>query len=346
MRLNDSLPEDNPDRLAIYMPGATVWRGRRLRDELHLNPLEIVWPTEETAPPILSHVDRLKSIINASFPMQEVLPILLEEVLFWTYQVKGWLSQTPPAFGTPAPSLTDLVNIIDPHMRSKGYEKSIVENLSAALKTRLQSLQRGWKGQLFNPPDGRSTPWGELFDRPAVVNLSCLGDDADKAFAMAVLILFLYEYRQAQHDLAPQPDADGADLRHLTVIEEAHRILRRVAPGTPEHANPQGKVAEMFANALSEIRAYRQGFLIVDQVPARLVPDAVKNTNLKIVHRLVADDDRQAMASCMSLTADQTAIINRLRPGQAIVAGDQDDRAAWIQILMQGPHASVATGAS
>ncbi len=76
-----------------------------------------------------------------------------------------------------------------------------------------------------------------------------------------------------------------------------------------------------------------QGLLIADQVPARLVPDAVKNTNLKIVHRLVAADDRDAMSACMALTSEQSAIINRLRPGQAIVCGEQDDMAAWVQIL-------------
>ena len=88
----------------------------------------------------------------------------------------------------------------------------------------------------------------------------------------------------------------------------------------------------MFANILSEIRAYGQGVLVVDQVPAKLIPDAIKNTNLKIVHRLVANDDREAMAGCMTLTPEQTTVINQLRPGQAIVYGDLDDMAAWMQV--------------
>jgi DNA helicase HerA-like ATPase len=91
----------------------------------------------------------------------------------------------------------------------------------------------------------------------------------------------------------------------------------------------------MFANILSEIRAYGEGLLIADQVPARLVPDAIKNTNLKIVHRLVAADDREAMSACMTLTPEQSAIINRLRLGQAIIYGEQADMASWVQILKQ-----------
>ena len=151
---------------------------------------------------------------------------------------------------------------------------------------------------------------------------------------MSVLLQFLYEYRQAQSDIGEFPSQDN-EFKHLTVIEEAHRILRHGQNGTLEQANPQGKVAEMFSNMLSEIRAYGEGLLLVDQVPARLIPDAIKNTNLKIVHRLVANDDRQAMGGCMTLTSAQTELINRLRPGQAIVYGDRDDMAAWVQITKQ-----------
>jgi DNA helicase HerA-like ATPase len=159
-----------------------------------------------------------------------------------------------------------------------------------------------------------------------------LGDDGDKAFTMALLFQFLYEYRQAQFELSSANKSPDNCLRHLTIIEEAHRILLNTASTGLEQANPQGKVAEMFANILSEIRAYGQGFLLVDQIPARLISDAIKNTNLKIVHRLVAADDRNAMSACMALTPEQSAIISRLRSGQAIVCSELDDMAAWIKI--------------
>ena len=35
-----------------------------------------------------------------------------------------------------------------------------------------------------------------------------------------------------------------------------------------------------------------KGFLIADQVPTKLAPDTLKNTNLKIVHRIVMKEDR------------------------------------------------------
>lgn len=332
MSLNAQLPKNSPNRIAIYMPGVQTWRGQKLENQLTLNPFDLVWLSEDSTPQVLPHIDRVKSILNASFPMQEILPVLLEDVLFYAYtRPQNWLDDKLPPFDTPRPTLTQLLDQIQPVIRGKGYEERVTANLTAALTTRIQSLRRGWKGQLFDRPI--STPWAEIFDRPAIINLSYLGDDADKAFAMAILLQFLYEYRHIQHELLSQKERESLGLRHLAVIEEAHRILLKVPLGISEQANPQGKVAEMFANILSEIRAYGQGLLIADQVPARLVPDAIKNTNLKIVHRLVAADDRDAMGSCMTLTPEQSAIINHLRPGQAIVCGEQDDMAAWVQVL-------------
>ena len=92
-------------------------------------------------------------------------------------------------------------------------------------------------------------------------------------------------------------------------------------------------MGEMFADILAEIRAYGQGLGIIDQVPSKLVPDALKNTNLKIVHRLVSADDRDAMASALALEEDQPQIIARLKVGQTIISGIQDDMASWVKVF-------------
>jgi hypothetical protein len=182
---------------------------------------------------------------------------------------------------------------------------------------------RGWKNDLFN--HRKSTPWEELFDRPVVVNLQQMGDDADKCLTMGLLLNFLYEYRQAQHELSGSPES--ANLKHFMIIEEAHRILRNAPEG-----NPISKMGEMFSDMLAEIRAYGQGFGIIDQVPAKLIPDAIKNTNLKIIHRLVAGDDRETMAKTIAISEDQAEIIAKLKVGQTIVCGIKDDEASWVQI--------------
>ena len=107
----------------------------------------------------------------------------------------------------------------------------------------------------------------------------------------------------------------------------------RAAHYVADSANPQVKMGEMFADILAEMRAYGQGLAIIDQVPSKLVPDALKNTNLKIIHRLVSADDCQAMAGAMALSEDQAKVIARLKVGQAIVSGIQDDMASWVKVL-------------
>jgi hypothetical protein len=314
-------------KIAVYMPGRSEWNGQPL-DQFQINPFDIV-RIPGALSQVMPHLDRLKSIFNASFPMAEVLPVILEEALVDLYDSQGWLADELPPAAVGRPTLEQLYNRILGLVRSKGYEERITTNITAALRTRIGSLLRGWKGDLFNHP--LSTPWPDLFDRPVVVNLQGMGDDADKCFTMSLLLNFMYEYRQAQHEAAGSPETNA--LQHLAIIEEAHRILRAAPPGHSSEASSQVRMGEMFADILAEIRAYGQGLAIVDQVPAKLIPDALKNTNLKIVHRLVAADDRQAMAATMALTDEQTHIIARLKVGQAILCGVQDDTASWVQIL-------------
>jgi hypothetical protein len=321
--INETLPPEK--QITVYMPGS----GKSQKHNLSINPLDFV-----SLEKVLSHIDRVKSILNATFPMQEVLPLIMESLLFEAYKATSCIDSdiTEPKH---RPHFSYLLKLIEknPKFMDQGYEEKIRGNIAAAMKTRINSLCIGWKKGLFD--NEHSTPWAEIFDRPVIINLSHLGDDNDKALTMSVLLLFLYEYRQDQHDNPEKYEhkkPNNTTLRHLTVIEEAHRILLKSAPTNFEQASPQGKVAEMFSNILSEIRAYGEGILIVDQVPARLIPDAIKNTNLKIVHRLVASDDRDAMSDSMSLTHEQSLIINRLREGQAIVYGELDDSASWVKI--------------
>ena len=312
--------------IAVYVPGRSEWGGQPL-EALQLNPFDIIRLPGATVQ-IMPHLDRLKSIFNASFPMYEILPVILEEGLVDLYDSRGWLEDELPPENVQCPTLGQLHNRITALVRAKGYEQRITDNITAAMRTRIGSLMRGWKGHLFDQP--ASTPWADLFDRPVVINLQQMGDDADKCFTMALLMNFMYEYRQAQHESAGSPESSA--LRHLAIIEEAHRILR-AAHFVADSANPQVKMGEMFADILAEMRAYGQGMAIIDQVPSKLVPDALKNTNLKIVHRLVASDDCQAMAGAMALTEDQARVIARLKIGQAIVCGIQDDTASWVKVL-------------
>jgi DNA helicase HerA-like ATPase len=268
---------------------------------------------------LLPHIDGLKAVFNASFPMYASMPYLLEEALYEIYLDKGWDLATSQnryrrdaeaSFHDFLPTLEDLYNKIDTVVRSKQYAQELTMDLSAALKARLGSLLNGSKGLMLNTK--RSTPMDELLSSNVVLELKRVGDDDEKCFIMGLLFMKIYEYREATL-------STEARLRHVTVIEEAHRLLKNVPEsGSAETANVRGKALETFCNVISEVRQYGEGLIVIDQIPAKLTPDVVKNTNFKIVHRTLARDDRDFVGSTMGLTEEQNSELPLLGPGRVV----------------------------
>lgn len=313
--------------ISVFIPGCKKYKGDFIPTPLHLNPFEIVWLDSKQEPNVLSHIDRLKSTFAAAFPMYDILPVLMEDLLYTIYQNKStdWLSTEPSFADTLPPTLNSMSVSVDKVINNRGYEERIQSNMKACLNTRIDSLKRGWKGEMLNVV--HSTDWKELFEKPCVINLSYVGDDVDKSFFMALILQFLYEYRTAQAEIG-NIDFNDNSCKHLTVIEEAHRVMSKC----DNQELPQYKSAMMFSNMLSEIRAYGEGMFLVDQVPTRLIPDAIKNTNTKITHRLVSEDDCKAIAESMGISKEQRMIIPKLRVGQCIVSTSLSTDKHWIQV--------------
>lgn len=334
-RLNASLPADSSERIAIYVPGSGSMQPGDMR--LRLNPFFVQEPRFLTM-----HIERLKTLLIGSLPMQEAMPMLLESVLYACYRHNGWFSQGDTLGARRFPTLSGALvakahgprkhpdiahadTLLGAVVADKGYEDRVTANFIAALRSRLEFLaEKGsWKGEVFDCAE--STSAADLFERPAIVNLSNL--HADRPFAAGLLLGYLHEYRRAEHDRVT-----SAGLRHLAVLEEAHCLLEPSRHVGSEAMDPKGMLSAMCSEMLSEMRAWGQGFMLVDQYPTRLVQDAVKNTSLKIVHRLPARDDQEAMAAAMSLSPSQARIIPFLRTGQAIMVGDEDDVPLRIQV--------------
>ena len=298
--------------------------GQAMVSPFLLNPLEV--------PPgvdVASHIDLLRAVFGAAFPLWGPLPQILERCLHEVYTDRGWDLETngnrrvapgdepEDAF----PTLSDLVAKVGEVVPTLGYET--VGDLVGALVTRLDSLRRGAKGNMLDVT--RSLPWDALLSQPTVIELEAMGDEGDKAFVAGLLLIRLVEHRRAQ--------GQAKGLLHLLVIEEAHRLLGNVPTATSEHtANPRGHAVETFSNLLSEIRAYGQGVVVADQVPVRLAPDVMKNTNLKIAHRIVSTDDRLAMGGTMAMTPKQTAALTSLGIGRAAVFSSGDDAPLVVQV--------------
>jgi hypothetical protein len=182
---------------------------------------------------------------------------------------------------------------------------------------------------LENP--AMTDPFGTLLESPTVLELDGIPDDQQKALMMGFIMSFLFERRQAE-DLLNREDEDARrsdpdrksepratqtdNLRHVLVVEEAHRILANPLHGASRAAggaSPQAKSVSMFVDMLAEIRAFGQGMVIVEQIPTKIVPEAVKNTNLKIMLRLTAADDREFLGTAMNFTEEQKKFVTSLR---------------------------------
>ena len=322
--------QDNP--ITIFIPGCKAYKDKNTQqvittEKLKLNPFEVVWLDKDQEPNVLSHIDRVKSSFAAAFPMYDILPVLMEDLIYTVYQnpTSDWLTSEPVYGKTLAPTLNSMSVSVDKVLQHRGYEEKVERNMKACLNTRIDSLKRGWKGEMLNTL--KSTSWEKLFEKPCIINLSYVGDDVDKSFFMALVLQFLYEYRTACAEIGLINYNDNG-CNHLTVIEEAHRVMMKC--DNPEL--PQYKSAMTFSNMLSEIRAYGEGMFLVDQVPTRLIPDAIKNTNTKITHRLVAEDDVKAIAESMGISKEQRQIIPKLLVGQCIVSTALSTEKHWIKV--------------
>ena len=86
------------------------------------------------------------------------------------------------------------------------------------------------------------------------------------------------------------------------------------------------------SDLLSEVRAYGQGIIVADQVPVKLAPDVIKNTNLKIIHRVVASDDRSALGGAMAMDENQVHVLAILELGDAVVFSEKDDSPLLVHV--------------
>jgi len=289
---------------------------------LRLNPFE---PVPGIA--VARHIDLLKSVFNASFPMFAGMAYVLEESLYEIYQERGWslhdssnkyLPEHPSASQRAAllPTLPDLLQKIEVVLKRKNYGQEIHQNLGAALRSRIQSLLVGTKGSIF---DTRSSiPIEELMDRPCVIELQYVGNDEEKAFLSALLYILVYEYAEVRQ--RHQPFHRREQLQHILLIEEAHQLLSaRSQAGSEEVGDPKGKAVALFTDMLAELRSYGEGIMIADQTPTKLTRDVVKNTNLKIIHRLTDPDERQTAGRSMNLSEEQINALISLPDGFAVI---------------------------
>ncbi len=272
---------------------------------------------------ILEHLDRLVEIFNVCWPMYAAMPAVLKSAVEKSYADCGWNLNTSknkygeeifPTFADVAANVKVVIDTSDYDSENKGAYKG-------SLLTRLQSLTNGINGMVFVQDEIKAE---DLFDKNVIVDLSRVGSNETKSLIMGMLVLKLQEHRMTNADNINEP------LKHVTVLEEAHNILKRTsAEQSAEGANLVGKSVEMLANAIAEMRTYGEGFIIVDQAPGLLDMSSIRNTNTKIIMRLPDLTDRELVGKAANLNDDQITELAKLPCGVAAVYQNE-----WIQPVL------------
>lgn len=264
---------------------------------------------------VLEHVDRLIEIFNVCWPMYAAMPAVLKDAILQSYLKCGWnLETSENIYGIRYyPTCRDLQRQIERVINSSAYSDEVKGNYIGSLATRINSLTNGINGQMFTTNEINAHV---LFDESTIIDLSRVGSQETKSLIMGIIVTKLNEYRMAE--------ANGCmnqRIRHITVLEEAHNLLRNTHGNTTsaEGADMIGKSVEMISNSIAEMRTYGEGFIIVDQSPSAIDISAIRNTNTKVLMRLPEENDRQQAGKAAAMNDKQIPELAKLPKGVAVI---------------------------
>lgn len=272
---------------------------------------------------VLEHVDRLIEIFNVCWPMYAAMPAVLKDAVLCAYEDCGWdlVESVNKISDELFPTFTDLEKELWTVIKNSAYSDELKGNYIGSLVTRIKSLTNGLNGQIFASDEIDNKL---LFEKNVIIDLSRIGSLETKSLIMGILVMRLNEYRMSE------ATEMNSKLKHVTVLEEAHNILKRVSTEqNSESSNVSGKSVEMLSNAIAEMRTYGEGFIIADQSPNAVDVSAIRNTNTKIIMRLPDEIDRRLAGKAAALKDEQLDEIAKLPKGVAVVY--QND---WIEPVL------------
>ena len=278
---------------------------------------------------ITSRVDMLKAAMEASFDMEAAIPQIIESAMYSCYEDYGWNIDTDEneKFENPYdegvysfPTLEDLLNKVETEVTKHNFDDRLKKDYIGSITARLQGLLIGSKGQMLNAR--RSIDFRELIEKKVVLEIEGIKNGTEKSLVMGFILTNLCEALRAKYN-------KDKHFKHITLIEEAHRLLSKYTPG--DSLNKKNSV-ETFADMLAEVRKYGESLIIADQIPNKMTPEVLKNTNTKIVHKIFAEDDKEAIGNTISLSKEQKDFLSSLPTGRAIVFSQSWTKAVQVQI--------------
>lgn len=263
---------------------------------------------------VFEHIESIVQIFNACWPMYAAMPVVLKRSIEEAYRLCGWDLAKSTNANEPAlfPTISDVVSCMNRILDDSKYSSDTKSDYRGALETRLLALSEGLLGEMFTGQGPDFVDEERLFEQKTIVDLSRLDNPETKALLMGLLVHKLKEWRMCH----------GAhqDLKHITVLEEAHHLLRKTSiTQNQEGANIAGKAVEMLVNGIAEMRSFGEGFVIVDQTPSLLDPSVIRNTNTKILLNLPDYEDRLVVGKAIGLNDDQIIELGKQKRGYAII---------------------------
>lgn len=317
--INSPLFQDKEKQIVVFT------LGNEINAPFRLNPFEMV-----KGEILSAHIDMVKATFTSAFPMEASMPQILEEAMYNCYRKKGWDVDTNSneRYGDRAfdpdvnsfPIMSNLLEEMEAVVRTKNFGAELQANYIGSLVSRLSNLTVGAKGNMLNCE--HSTDFKYIATHNVIMEMEDLKNPEDKSLFMGFILARLTAVIRQLHK-------ENSSFRHITLVEEAHRLLSKVEYGD---SGSKKTAVETFTDLLAEVRKYGEGLVIVDQIPNKLAPEVLKNTNTKIIHKILAKDDKEAVGDTMLMDDKQKEYLSALETGNAIVFTEGTEQPVHVKI--------------
>ena len=297
-----ALAQTDIEELLVFSPSS----GSKL--SLTINPFE--FPKGMS---LSEHIQNLMDVFEGAFPLTPPLPALLDRAIEGVYEDYGWDTDDINDGEKTYPTMRELYDRLSFELEQTDYDGEVRGNMKSALEMRIGSLLRRDLGNVFDARYSTLSP-ESLLKYPIIIEMESLGRGPSNFMTLMLCTLI-------REVLRVDPNADSEmSVRHVIFIEEAHNLIAQSTGETGgDDANPKIAATNYIVAMLAEVRALREGIIIADQLPTAMAPEVIKNTNLKIVHRLTSSDDRGLIGSTMSASDMQVEALSTYLPGNALI---------------------------
>ena len=245
----------------------------------------------------------LKTAFAAGVSMVSPLDKIFEDAINNCYSDFRWLDTYTINDGKGKVfNIDDFVKCFQETFEKIGYTGDAM-NIGRAGLVRLKGLQN-----LFD--NYFSIPIEDLLSKPTIIELAAIENSDQKALIIALVLLSILSYVNANY-------VGEGGLKNVILVEEAHVLLDSSSSAGEGEADPSAIAKGLVKRMLAEIRSYGVGLIIADQSPRKVSTDVVALTDMKVIFRLVENEDKQIIGNSSNMSEVQVQRLAKLKPGEA-----------------------------